>query len=103
MDTAAIIPESAWIQAVFVCLFVVFAIGLLGWFGKQQDKWQKFISSLNDDWQKFLERERADNCVAMNQVTEALDRLSTKLDAHDEKVEKRIHDAIGQVQPKRRV
>lgn len=108
MEGVSVIPESAWVQAVFVCLFIFMVIGLLYWFSKREKSWQDFMSNQNDKWQKsadkqnnqwqhWLEEQNARECAHMDKVTAALDKLSTKIDDHDGKVESRINDAVSSV------
>jgi Tfp pilus assembly protein PilO len=81
MDTGATliqaIPFSAWEQAVFVALFIVLVIGLLAWFGKQSDKWQKFIDLIDEKWRKFNKEQREENNCAMAELRASLIDLTT--------------------------
>lgn len=108
MDTAASIPFNAWEQAVFVALFIVLVVVLLGWMAKQQKNWQDFmfrqnedwqvsIKELNDKWQLWLAEQNARECDSMQKVSNALDRLTEKLTDHDEKVDKRFLEAVNQI------
>ena len=81
-----VVPESAWVQAVFVCLFIAFVVLLLNWFGKQQDKWQKFIDARDEQWQRWMDRAELRTAAQMRDVTNALGRLADKLDIHDKRV-----------------
>ena len=103
-----IMPASAWVQAVFVCLFIVLIGILLGWFSKQQDKWQEFITRRDDQWkeankdrdtqwqdankdrdtqwQKWMDRTELRTAAQMADVTKALEKLTDKLDLHDQRV-----------------
>ena len=76
MDTAELVTESipftAWEQAVFVALFIVFVIGLLGWFSKQSDKWQKFMFDIDEKWREFSRQQRIENNNAMENVEKSL-------------------------------
>ena len=107
------IPFTAWEQAVFVALFIVMVIGLLGWFTKQQkswqdfmndqnSRWQKAVDEQNNQWQKWLEQQNTRECDSMDKVTMALDRLTSKLSEHDEKVEARFSNAIDELHRVRR-
>ena len=88
------IPATAWEQAVFVTLFVVFCLalvwGLLNWFSKQQAQWQAFIDKRDTDWQGWMDRAEVRATASMKGVTEALERIGEKLDQHDAKVDARI-------------
>ena len=53
MEVVEAVPFSAWEQAVFVVLLIVFAISLLAWFSKQSDKWQKFMFDIDEKWRQF--------------------------------------------------
>ena len=81
MDTGATliqaIPFTAWEQAVFVALFIVFVVGLLAWFGKQSDKWQKFLLEVDEKWRAFNKEQREENNCAMAEVKDSLIDLTT--------------------------
>ena len=69
MDTVTqSIPFTAWEQAVFVALFIVFVIGLLAWFTKQSDKWQSFIANMEERWREFNREQRKDNNACMQSL-----------------------------------
>lgn len=91
------LPVAAWDQAVFVSLFVVFCLaltaGLMSWFSKLQASWQDFIETQNDNWQKWLDRDAQRTSANISSVVTALERLSEKMDAHDDKVDARIEAA----------
>ena len=76
MTGAEIIPSNAWIQAVFVCLFIVLIIVLINWFSRQSDKWQSFIESSNDKWRKFSQEQREENNSCMADVNQGLSNLT---------------------------
>lgn len=108
MEATSVIPYTAWEQAVFVALFIVMIVALLAWFGKQQKSWQEFMNHQNSKWQKtvdeqnnqwqhWLEEQNQRECASMDRVTAALEKLSTKIDAHDDKVDSRISDAVALV------
>lgn len=90
-EAVAIIPEPAWVQAVFVVLFIVFVIGLLNWFGRQQEKWQKFISERDIQYQTWMDKSECRTADQLESVAKTLQRLADKLDAHDDKVDQRIN------------
>lgn len=71
------IPFTAWEQAVFVALFIVLVIGLLAWFGKQSDKWQKFMFDIDEKWRAFSREQREENNCAMAEVKDSLIDLTT--------------------------
>ena len=71
------IPFTAWEQAVFVALFITFVVGLLVWFGKQSDKWQKFMFEIDDKWRAFNKEQRETNLESMNCVEGSLKDLTT--------------------------
>ena len=81
MDTGEVliesIPFTAWEQAVFVALFIVFVVGLLLWFGKQSDKWQKFMFDIDEKWRAFSREQREENNCAMAEVESGLSDLTT--------------------------
>lgn len=111
---ANIIPMSAWAQAVFVCLFIVFAVILFRllsnqqeWYSEQQDKWQKFISARDIAWQDWMDRAESRTAARLEDVTEALGKVAEKLEAHDEKVisklnehDRRTDDRIDKIKEK---
>lgn len=70
------IPFTAWEQAVFVALFIVFVVGILGWFSKQSDKWQKFMFDIDEKWREFSKQQRLENNTAMTDVKEGLSNLA---------------------------
>lgn len=88
------LPFAAWEQAVFVALFVVFCIalvaGLLNWFTRQQNSWQKFIQERDKDWQAWMDRSEARGAEQMAGVVRSLEHLSEKLEEHDRHVDERI-------------
>ena len=86
-----VVPESAWIQAVFVVLFIVFVIALLNWFSGQQEKWQKFISERDIQYQTWMDKSESRTADQLESVAKTLQKLADKLDAHDDKVDQRIN------------
>ena len=77
MSGAETIPYAAWEQAVFVALFIFFAIGMLYWFSKQSDKWQKFMFDIDEKWRAFNREQRDSNQESMNCVEGSLKDLTT--------------------------
>ena len=77
MTEVELIPASAWVQGVFVCLFIVLVIMLLNWFSKQSTKWQEFIESSNEKWRAFNKEQRTENNCAMTDVQGSLKDLTT--------------------------
>jgi len=77
MDTtvAQSIPFTAWEQAVFVVLFILTVLGLLGWFTKQSDKWQDFIAQMNEQWRNFNKDQRKENNDCMQGLTDVIQQL----------------------------
>jgi hypothetical protein len=97
------IPFTAWEQAVFVALFVVFVLSLLAWFSRQQNTWQDFIQARDAAWQKFLAEQRADDKTALNslairtdegfrRLTDATTNLTKALDSLHQDVDIHIAD-----------
>jgi hypothetical protein len=76
MSGAETIPYAAWEQAVFVALFIFFAIGMLYWFSKQSDKWQKFMFDIDEKWRAFNREQRDSNQESMNCVEGSLKDLT---------------------------
>lgn len=99
-EVSAIIPEPAWVQAVFVVLFIVFVIALLNWFGKQQDKWQKFIQERDVQYQAWMDKSECRTADQLESVAKTLQKLADKLDAHDDKVDQRINSIVKPVRRK---
>lgn len=95
-----VVPESAWIQAAFVVLFIGFAAGLLNWFSKQQDKWQKFISERDIQYQTWMDKSESRTADQLESVAKTLQKLADKLDAHDDKVDQRINSVVKPVRRK---
>lgn len=77
MEVVEAVPYSAWEQAVFVVLVIVFAVALLAWFSKQSDKWQKFMFDIDDKWRAFNREQRDSNQQSMNCVEGSLKDLTT--------------------------
>lgn len=75
--TVTQIPFTAWEQAVFVVLFILLVSGLLVWFSKQSDKWQKFMFDIDEKWRAFNREQRETNQQSMNCVEGALKDLTT--------------------------
>jgi len=75
--TVTQIPFTAWEQAVFVVLFITMVIGLLYWFSKQSDKWQKFMFDIDEKWRQFNKEQREANLQSMNCVEGSLKDLTT--------------------------
>jgi len=88
------LPATAWEQGVFVALFVVFCLALIGvlmwWFSKQAKDWQVFIRERDVDWQQWMDRAEDRAAVSMDGVIQTLQRIGDKMDAHDSKVDARI-------------
>jgi len=110
--TTAAIPTDAWIQAVFVCLFIVYTLGLAWWFSRQQaelSKWMSDETQKNRDWMDAKEaradeisrRRECQTAEQMDKVADALDRIVQKLEEHDEKVEARVATALKAVNRRR--
>ena len=70
------VPIVAWQQAVIVVLFSLFVGLLLNWFGKQSDKWQKFMFDIDDKWRQFNKEQREENNCAMADVNAGLTNLT---------------------------
>lgn len=85
-ETLTVIPDIAWEQAVFVCLFIILVIGLLRWFSKQQANWQDFINSQNAEWRGWMDKAEIRTATQMRNVTSTLEKLAEKLDRHDQRV-----------------
>ena len=101
MTGGELIPASAWVQAVFLCLFIVFAVYFLSWqrkFNKEnQDfqrslakeaqnhadaestKWQTFIEASNDKWRMFNKEQRVENNTAMDSVHNSIAEVNSSL------------------------
>lgn len=76
MDTVSqSIPFTAWEQAVFVGLFIVLVVMLLGWFTKQSDKWQNFIARMEEQWRNFNKEQRKENNDCMQGLTDVIHEL----------------------------
>lgn len=76
MEVVEAVPYTAWEQAVFVALFIVFVVGLLIWFTKQSDKWQAFIGEIDDKWRAFNREQRVENNCALADVRQGLSDLT---------------------------
>lgn len=76
MTGAELIPASAWVQAAFVCLFIVLVVSMLAWFSKQSDKWQKFMFDIDEKWRAFNREQREENNSCMSDVNKGLTNLA---------------------------
>lgn len=86
-----IIPESGWVQAVFVCLFLVLVISVFGWVMKLQKNWQDFITANNREWREWMEAQEERRAKVICEMTVALNSLAKEIQEHDAKVEARIN------------
>ena len=75
MEVVEAVPYSAWEQAVFVVLLIVFAVALLAWFTKQSDKWQAFIARMEEQWRTFNREQRKENNDCMQGLTDVIQQL----------------------------
>ncbi|CAK0773965.1 conserved hypothetical protein [Gammaproteobacteria bacterium] len=96
--TAAHIPMTAWEQAVIVVLFIFFLGGVFAfvrwvftWQSKQQDKWQKFTETRDQNWREWMDDQREQDRTILGNIVEAVNELNKKMDCHDGKVEDRIN------------
>ena len=112
MTDLQVIPQSAWVQAVFVILFIGFFVYVLKWMSDDKKNTQDFLEKLNGewrestvqrdkDWQRWLEvqNERSNDC--MNNVTRILGGVSDNqvkmmgmLENHDDSLEGRVEKLI---------
>ena len=76
-EVAEVLPFTAWQQAVFVALFIVFFVGVLAWLTKQSEKWQAFMFQIDDQWRAFNKEQRETNLASMNCVEGSLKDLTT--------------------------
>ena len=103
MDGVELIPANAWIQAVFVCLFIAFFVYVLSWMAKskreeqqyqaeqskatqefqarESEKWQKFINEVDDKWRAFNKEQRVENNCSMTEVKGSLQDVATVMQA----------------------
>jgi len=101
MTGGELFPASAWVQAVFVCLFIVFVIYFLSWQRKvnkenqdfqrslaqeaqnhadaESSKWQAFIEASNDKWRAFNKEQRVENNTAMDSVHNSIAEVNSSL------------------------
>jgi tRNA C32,U32 (ribose-2'-O)-methylase TrmJ len=95
MDSILYVPAPVWVQAVFVCLFILFAISLLYWVSREYKANREFISRINREnsehidkmeerWKGWLSDQNARECNSLSKVTESLEKLATKIDTHDD-------------------
>ncbi len=76
METTAQIPFTAWEQAVFVALFIVFVVGLLTWFTKQSNQWQSFIAKIEEQWRSFSREQRVENNQCISEMNKSIGDLT---------------------------
>lgn len=100
-NAAAIIPFSGWEQAVFVCLFIVLVVVLVSWFGRQQEKWQAFMTIMNEFWQSSIERQRKEERETLGNISTAtsllvqeVKEMRNDLRDHDATVGSRIESIV---------
>ena len=75
-EVAEVLPFTAWQQAVFVALFIVFFVGVLAWLTKQSEKWQAFMFQIDDQWRAFNKEQRECNNAAMADVNNSIANLT---------------------------
>ena len=104
-EVAEVIPFTAWQQAVFVALFIVFFVGVLAWLTKQSEKWQAFMFQIDDQWRAFNKEQRECNNAAMADVNNSITNLTKvteglvmevkemRADSHQFAIDLRNHDA----------
>lgn len=96
------LPTPAWVQAVFVCLFIVLIVYVFRFLSKQTKEFQDFIATWtkqrDEQWQGWLDDQREvdrENLANMKQtltgqtnaITELariIQELTKKFEAHDE-------------------
>ena len=93
MGELQLIPESAWIQAVFVVLFILLVVYMMERSGRQQSEWQSFMSGENEKWQEFIGAQTASTTVALERVKDCLTQINDSIILHDAKVELKITEA----------
>ena len=101
---ASAVPMTAWEQAVIVVLFIVFLGGvfafvrwILNWNSKQQKMFQEFTEKLNRQWRDWMDGQHELDREAMFGVTNSLEKLGAKIDAHDSKVDQRVESVVSKV------
>lgn len=77
MTGTELIPITAWEQAAIIGIFVVFVGVLLTWFGKQSEKWQKFMFDIDEKWRAFSKEQREENNRSMDHVENSVRDLTT--------------------------
>ena len=104
-EVAEVLPFTAWQQAVFVALFIVFFVGVLAWLTKQSEKWQAFMFQIDDQWRAFNKEQRECNNAAMADVNNSITNLTKvteglvmevkemRADSHQFAIDLRNHDA----------
>ena len=116
MEEVSAIPQEAWVQAVFVCLFVIFMLVLLrillnhfrqeqddlrDWMAAQNENWRKEIDKLNEKWQGWMAAQEAIKAAeekrAFDRLTEAIQQNNKGLQTLTDTVcehDRRMHDSI---------
>ena len=116
MTGGELLPEIAWEQAVYICLFIVLIVWMFAWFSKQSDKWQQFMFDIDEKWRAFNREQREENNCAMADVNASLSNLTkttgdlarsveemrTDIQAHDAQA-KEILALVAKSAPKPRV
>ena len=54
MTGGELLPEIAWEQAVYICLFIVLIVWMFAWFSKQSDKWQQLMFDIDEKWRALI-------------------------------------------------
>ena len=115
MTGGELLPEIAWEQAVYICLFIVLIVWMFAWFSKQSDKWQQFMFDIDEKWRAFNREQREENNCAMADVNASLSNLTkttgdlarsveemrTDIQAHDAQA-KEILALVAKAAPKPR-
>jgi hypothetical protein len=99
MDSILYIPAPVWVQAVFVCLFILFALSILYWTAKESKANRDFIAKLNkdnqenlnrleDNWKGWLSDQSSREQDTIGKMTLSLEKMADKLEVHDDQAKK---------------
>jgi hypothetical protein len=101
--TADQIPNTAWEQAVFVALFVVFTLGLIGavftalfkivnMFKDITNQFQATITTLGKDWQTYYAEREEQFWRRNSALVDMIGQLIKAFERHDEKFDDTIKE-----------
>lgn len=98
-----IMPASAWVQGVFVCLFVLFTVWVLSWISRENKETKNFFWGIEEEWREFSKQQRIENNECIRKISESVRALAVVIEGLVSRVEvmssetKRLADRLDQV------